>query len=214
MSKIKLAYPKIPGSSGAPLSRCVAFEKYDGTNLHWVWDCELGWYAFGTRRDRFDLDEGGIEGFGKSHPKLGEAAGLFLSTLAEVVTARVHATYTAAKEVVAFTEFLGDASFAGMHKENDPKRLVLIDVSLDGRMLPPEEFLDLLEGLPVARVVYRGKLTGRFAEDVRCGRYSVEEGVVCKGEVDGRVWMAKIKTDAYMEKLKQQFSDKWKDYWE
>ncbi|MEM7559948.1 MAG: RNA ligase family protein [Planctomycetota bacterium] len=137
-----------------------------------------------------------------------------MRTLAEELTARVQANQGAAKEVVVFTEFLGDASFAGMHKENDPKRLVLIDVSLDGRMLPPEEFLELLEGLPVARVVYRGKLTGRFAEDVRCGRYSVEEGVVCKGEVDGRVWMAKIKTNAYMEKLKQQFSDKWEDYWE
>lgn len=214
MGKIALAYPKIPGSHNAPLSRCVAFEKYDGTNLHWVWDCELGWYAFGTRRDRFDLDESGIEDFCKRHPMLGEAADLFLRTLAEELTTKVQVNYRQARELVAFTEFLGDESFAGAHKQHDPKRLVLIDVSVDARMLPPEEFLDLPEGLPLARVVYQGKLTGRFAEDVRCGRYPVEEGVVCKGEVDGCVWMAKIKTNAYMEKLKKQFSDKWKDYWE
>ena len=55
MARIKLAYPKIPGSKNSPFKRCIAFEKYDGTNLHWVWEYELGWYGFGTRRDRFDL---------------------------------------------------------------------------------------------------------------------------------------------------------------
>jgi hypothetical protein len=57
MTRIKLAYPKMPGSKNSPLEKCLAFEKYDGTNLHWVWEPEMGWYAFGTRRDRFDLDD-------------------------------------------------------------------------------------------------------------------------------------------------------------
>src|SRR3712207_8134788 len=34
---------------------CIAFEKVDGTNLHWDWDREFGWHAFGTRRDDFNL---------------------------------------------------------------------------------------------------------------------------------------------------------------
>lgn len=63
MPRIKLAYPKIPDSRAAPLEKCIAFEKYDGTNLHWVWEPELGWYAFGTRRNRFDLDDRGIAAF-------------------------------------------------------------------------------------------------------------------------------------------------------
>jgi len=50
-----LHYPKIPGSRDAPGGRCVAFEKYDGTNLHWDWDRDFGWHAFGTRRDSFNL---------------------------------------------------------------------------------------------------------------------------------------------------------------
>jgi hypothetical protein len=37
-----LYYPKIPGSRHAPLERCLAFEKYDGTNLHWSWDPDFG----------------------------------------------------------------------------------------------------------------------------------------------------------------------------
>jgi hypothetical protein len=48
--------------------QCIAFEKYDGTNLHWVWEIELGWYAFGTRRRRFDLDEMGMAEFNAAHP--------------------------------------------------------------------------------------------------------------------------------------------------
>jgi len=46
--------------------------------------------------------------------------------------------------------------------------------------------------------VYEGKLTGKFAEDMRTGKYVVEEGMVCKGGTGGTdLWMAKIKTYAY-----------------
>jgi hypothetical protein len=48
--------------------------------------------------------------------------------------------------------------------------------------------------LHTAGVVYEGKLTGKFAEDVRTGMLGVAEGVVCKGGSGGRdLWMAKIK---------------------
>mgnify|MGYP003348784253 CR=1 FL=1 len=46
------------------------------------------------------------------------------------------------------------------------------------------------------------------------GKYNVKEGVVCKGQIDGRVWMVKIKTDAYMHRLKEAFADDWESYWE
>jgi hypothetical protein len=36
MARVKLAYPKIPGSKDSPLATCIVFEKYDGTNFHWV----------------------------------------------------------------------------------------------------------------------------------------------------------------------------------
>src|SRR5580704_5591419 len=46
-----LHYPKIPGSRNCPSGPCIAFEKYDGTNLHWDWDRDFSFHAFGTRRD-------------------------------------------------------------------------------------------------------------------------------------------------------------------
>ena len=49
----------------------------------------------------------------------------------------------------------------------------------------------------------------------RTGRYGVAEGVICKGGVGGDdVWMVKIKTYAYLERLKQAFADRWEEYWE
>jgi hypothetical protein len=77
-----LHYPKVPGSRGCPAGRCVAFEKYDGTNLHWDWDRDFAWHAFGTRRDQFNLLPAGIEQFTHAHPHLHEAPALFLQTLA------------------------------------------------------------------------------------------------------------------------------------
>ena len=46
-----LHYPKMPDSRNCPDGRCLAFEKYDGTNLHWEWEREFGWHSFGARRD-------------------------------------------------------------------------------------------------------------------------------------------------------------------
>ena len=82
-------------------------------------------------------------------------------------------------------------------------------------MIGPERFVADFGHLPIARVVYRGKLTGKFAEDVRTGKYGVSEGVVCKGGSGGPdLWMAKIKTYAYLERLKRAFGERWEDYWE
>ena len=72
-----LHYPKIPDSSAAPLGRCVAFEKLDGTNLHWDWERDFGWHAFGTRRDEFNLTPEGEAAFAAAHPGLEAAASVF-----------------------------------------------------------------------------------------------------------------------------------------
>jgi len=72
-----LHYPKISGSRGCPNGRCIAFEKYDGTNLHWDWDRDFGWHAFGTRRDTFNLTADGIEQFTRAHEQLRECVDVF-----------------------------------------------------------------------------------------------------------------------------------------
>ncbi|HJZ24217.1 MAG TPA: hypothetical protein VJ201_07205, partial [Candidatus Babeliales bacterium] len=55
----------------------------------------------------------------------------------------------------------------------------------------------------IAKVVYKGKYNGQFINDVYEGKYQINEGVVCKGIVNGQVYMTKIKTNAYLKKLKK-----------
>jgi hypothetical protein len=213
-----LHYPKIPGCRHAPDGRCIAFEKYDGTNLHWNWDRDFGWHAFGTRRDEFNLTEAAVERFLQRHAHLRQCVEVFRASLADGVekVLLVHPSYGEFQAVTVFTEFLGPNSFAGLHKEDDPKELRLFDVLAEPiGLIGSRRFVADFGRLHTARVVYEGKLTGKFADDVRVGRYGVAEGVVCKGGSGGAdVWMVKIKTYAYMERLKQAFADRWEEYWE
>ena len=81
--------------------------------------------------------------------------------------------------------------------------------------LGPVQFERDFSGFSSARIVYRGRFTGKFAEDVRQGKYGVNEGVLCKGGAGGSdLWMAKIKTSAYLLRLQEAFADRWEDYWE
>lgn len=215
MAPVKLVYPKIAGSSSAPTGRCVAFEKYDGTNLHWVWDRELGWYAFGMRRNRFDLDSEGIVSFHDNHAGYSDAPDIFMRDFAQPLESifRTKSSYQA-NQITVFTEYFGPNSFAGLHKHDDVKQLILFDVQVESTIIGPEQFVADFGALNIARVVYRGKLTGAFAQDVRDGKYPVTEGVVCKGGSGPDLWMVKIKTIAYMQRLKQAFKDDWESYWE
>ncbi len=208
----------MPGSRNAPNGKCWAFEKYDGTNLHFEWERDFGWHSFGARRDAFNLTEQGIADFEAAHLNLPGAAALFFETLAEGVEIiftqnPAYQQFTAYK---VFAEYLGEGSFAGLHHEAKPKQLVLFDVWADGYgFIGPEAFVRDFGQLPSARVVYKGKLTGQFSDDVRRGKYNVAEGVVCKGGNGGAdVWMVKIKTDAYREKLKAAFANDWENFWE
>jgi hypothetical protein len=81
-----LHYPKIPGSRDCPGGGCVAFEKLDGTNLHWDWDRDFGWHAFGTRRDEFNLTAQGVAAFAQKHAHLRESVDIFQATLVAGLT--------------------------------------------------------------------------------------------------------------------------------
>jgi hypothetical protein len=213
-----LHYPKIPGSKVSPDGRCVAFEKLDGTNLHWSWERDFGWHAFGTRRDEFQFTPAGTAAFAVAHPGLEDAPAVFLDTLAEPLALVLGepSDYRDRRAYKVFTEFLGPNSFAGKQRADDPKATMLIDVWAEGDgFVGPEAFVADFRHLPTPRVVYRGRLTGALLEAVRDGRHDVAEGVVCKGGAGGAdVWMVKVKTFAYLERLKASFGAKWEEFWE
>ena len=61
----------------------------------------------------------------------------------------------------------------------------------------------------MARIVYHGNFGKQLVQDVMNGKYNVKEGIVAKGVKPGkknaqhRLWMAKIKTRSWIEKLKE-----------
>ena len=111
-------------------------------------------------------------------------------------------------------ELYGEHSFAGQHAPKDKKKVALFDVMVDGAFLPPDQFIQFFQPFNIPKVVFQGKFSGQLFVDVRNGKYPVSEGVVVKGVVGGQVYMAKIKTEAYLQKLKDKFQDNWKNYWE
>lgn len=212
--KCGLKYPKIPDGKNCPLKKCVAFEKYDGTNFHWKWSG--GWREFGTRRTKFAFDNVGEEYFQQAHPGLEGAPEAFYEA-AEKLDEYLHNKYwtpDTENEIIIFSEFFGPNSFAGSHKEEDIKQHIIFDVMVNGKLLSPEDFIKDYQPFNIAKVVYSGKYTGQFVEDVRKGKYTSGEGVVCKGIVDGQVYMTKIKTNSYLERLKYEFPKEWQNYWE
>jgi hypothetical protein len=196
-------YPEIPGARKAPLGeKCIAFYKYDGSNLRWEWSRKRGWHKSGTRTELFSPE----------HPLWGQATPLFERTADDIV-ARVQASdrkFRSVERITAFAEFFGPSSFAGTHDEKEPKELRLIDVYLFKQgMMPPRWFAETFGDAPyAAQVVYEGNLSMEFIRDVRAGKYPVWEGVVAKGE-DFRV---KIKTEAYMLRLKEVYGLNWERF--
>lgn len=116
-----LQYPSILGASKAPIGKsCVAFYKYDGSNLRWEWSPKKGWNKFGTRRQMFD----------SSALVFRDAIPLFMDTLADEIVRRTKQINGKIVRITAFTEFFGPNSFAGQHVEDDVKELKLFDVFL------------------------------------------------------------------------------------
>ncbi len=200
-------YPSIKGPRDAPLGeRCIAFRKYDGSNLRWEWSLKRGWYKFGTRRRLFD----------ETDPDYGCAVAIFMEKLALALESVFRTSYKSVERVIVYTEFFGPSSFAGKHVSDEPKELRLIDVNLHKKgLISPREFVNEFGYLSfAAEVIREGVLDDEFIEQVRTGHYDVDEGVVCKGGVGHRLWMCKIKTDQYRERLKSAFAEGWEQFWE
>lgn len=201
-------YPSIEGPKNADPLPCTAFYKYDGSNLRFEWSRKGGWYKFGTRTRLFN----------ESDPEYGCAIEIFQNTYGDSIVKAIRESkdYRHAESVVAFCEFFGKESFAGQHKPDDPKELVLFDVNVYKKgILGPREFLKTFGHLKVPPVVYTGPFDEEFVRDVREGKYPVFEGVIAKGGngANHNLWMRKVKTWAYLEELQKRYEN-WKEYWE
>jgi hypothetical protein len=209
VATVKLAYPKIPDTKDCPLKKCIAFEKIDGTAIILYYHPKYGYHSFGTRRDSFVLDKMGINEFIEAHPGLEEVPNI-------INQYNIRLPFD--KDVILFTEFSGEKSFAGQHQNDDHKKLTLFDIAINGRLIDPYKFVEITSTIKhnfsLPKILYKGKYSGQLVEDIRKDKYNIKEGAVIKGVVDNEVYMTKVKTDNYMYKLMNEFKDSWKQYWE
>lgn len=199
-------YPSVPGPSKAPRLPCIAFYKHDGSNLRFEYSRKRGWYKFGTRRRLFDHNDA----------EFGMAIEIFKRDFAAGIEAVVKADPVAsnAGHVTAFCEFFGPNSFAGQHKPEDQKQLILFDFHVHKKgLLGPREFVKKFSHLGIPRIVHDGNLNDSFIEAVRQNKLDLVEGVVCKGGSGHDLWMCKIKTMDYLAKIKASLAN-WEEYWE
>jgi hypothetical protein len=211
-------YWSIEGPSGGHRSHCLVFAKYDGSNIRLEWSRKRGWYKFGTRKCMID----------HTHPIFGSAIPLFISKYGQHLDEmfRRDKFFRGVSNVVAFAEFFGPKSFAGMHFPDDEKRdIVLFDVNIHKKgIMSPREFVNMFQHLPVAELITECTFGPELVMKVRKelmpleSKYEIHtevpEGVVCKGDSGHNLWMCKIKTERYKEELKKRYQADWEKHWE
>ena len=209
-----IEYPSIINSSKAPRTHCIAFDKVDGSNFRAKYTQKGGFNLFGTRTQLID----------EATPMWGEMVTNFKENHEKELTNlfKKNKDYRDFREITVFAEFVGDNSFAGRHVK-EPHKLIFFDTLVghkERKFISPVDFIkDFQETIPIPDVVYVGNLNDTLIEDVRKNKFGLKEGVICKGthtrgDFCGGVWMCKIKTQEYFNKLKEVFREDWIKYGE
>ena len=207
-------YPSIINSSKAPRKSCIAFDKLDGSNFRAKYTPKRGFDVFGTRTQLID----------ETTPFWGEMVSVFKSTIQQPLEKLFNKEkdFRDFREIIVYGEFLGENSFAGRHEE-EPHEIVLFDVLLghkQRKFLRPQDFVKIIgKEVKIPNVIYTGNLNEEFIKDVRANKFNLKEGVICKGTEPsgafaGGIWSCKIKTQAYIDQLKDKFGAEWEKYGE
>lgn len=173
------------------ITNCIAFDKIDGSNLRFEYN-KKQWNKFGTRHHLFD----------ETDDVFGVAIDIFRNKWQDDITKIL--LKERISQCIVFMEFYGENSFAGVHVPEDKKHLKFFDINIYKKgLMPSREFLKLFGHLDIPEVIYEGNLNKQFVLDVENGLYNINEGVVCKGgNKQNNMWMRKIKTIEYLNKLK------------
>ena len=180
-----------------------AFDKLDGSNIRAEWNRKRGWYKFGTRTQMINQNDSNF----------GDAIPIFLDKYGDDLESVFRKKYSNVESVVIFGEYLGENSFSGQHDPNDEKDIILFDVNLYKKgFIRPDEFIDNFGHLHIPELIYKGEYDTDLIESVRNNEYNLKEGVICKGvrktKGDEIVWMTKIKTDEWLQKVKSLYGER------
>ena len=185
------SYPSIGKKTDSEIE-IYAFDKLDGSNIRAEYSQKRGFYKFGSRRCLID----------ENHPDLGESVALIRQKYEKDLTKIFRSQkWTGA---TCFFEFYGPNSFAGFH-EQEEHTVTLFDVNVYKKgFLPPSDFIKCFGHLDIPAVLYRGSVNPEFVKSVEESNLKgmTFEGVVCKATKKKKIVMFKIKSKAWLNKLK------------
>lgn len=169
------------------------FAKYDGSNIRAEWNPKRGFYKFGTRTQLIDSNSQ----FAKAIPLIKEK---YEKDLTDIFRSCKW------ESAICFMEFYGPSSFAGSHKEDEEQTVTLFDVApYKYGLLPPDQFIKYFGHLDVAKLLYEGYVNKELFDQVKQSILPGMpfEGVVVKGFEKNKPIMFKIKSQAWLDKLKE-----------
>lgn len=190
------SYPTIPYGTTTDNTTFYGFDKIDGSCIRAEWSKQKGFYKFGTRKHLITSEDG----------FLCEAPQLILDRYGDSMPKRFQEIKC--DRAVAFFEFVGPKSFAGMHFE-EKHEVVLIDVSRDRIGFPTgQDFYGCYQDLGIPSLLHVGPVDEEVIESIRSSNLQgmTFEGVVFRGHVDKKKPMPvyfKQKSRAWLDKLKQ-----------
>lgn len=183
---------------------CIAFDKIDGSNFRAEFSRKRGFYKYGSRSIMID----------RSSEHLGSGIDIFLNKYSEDLNRIFRDKYSKVDSFVVFGEFIGDNSFAGQHVDSDVKDVILFDINQYKRgIITPYEFLENFGHLHIPSIVYEGEYDIDLISYIRENK-TLKEGVIAKGILKRKnskeeAWMTKIKTDIWLNKVKEKFGEKY-----
>ena len=197
-------------NKGVMGANVFAFDKLDGSNLRFEWtqkdskkNNNYGFIKFGTRNQII----------GPNDEQWGEGIHIFMEKYGPELDKifRTNKQFRNSKKITSYAEFYGENSFAGWHdpKEKGKMQLTLFDVDVYQKgFMKPREFVKLFQKFGIPEIIFEGEYNKTLVENVKNNIYNLKEGVVVKGirltkrKNTENVWMVKIKTNEWLQKIK------------
>jgi len=182
------------------------FNKIDGSCIRAEWNKKLskkthftnGFGKFGTRSERI---------MNMNNP-FSEAINIFMQKYSAPLDKIFceNKIFRGIDSITVYAEFFGNHSFAGRHDWKENHDLVIFDMFLYRKdFVKPADFVDIFSSLDIPKLVIQGLLDEQMIEDIISNIYGLKEGLVLKGVTEGKVWMVKVKTQNWLDKIRAMY---------
>ena len=180
-----------------------AFDKIDGSNFRVEWDRKL------SKKTHFTL---GFRKFGSRNEMIKNFSNPFAKGI-EIFKDKYfeldrifneNKRFRGIDRITIYGEFFGENSFAGIHDWKEDHDIIMFDVFLYKKgYLPPAEFIKIFDHLDIPKLVYQGTFCEQFVKDIETNKLGLKEGVVCKSINEKVVEMFKVKTNEWLNKIRE-----------